>query len=393
MSKIVRYALYGCGFVAVSVLLVYTIAVADVSFPGSSRLRSALFTKATIEGRKSGVSPAQRELISMFPEHLQQYAMYDFTAKEALVDLKDWLYENKVKLPLFENKLEQSNPRSTKVCLFAATARRTNSPFSYIVQAISGILNRMDYARHKDDVYIHVFNVDAHPDEHIDVQTVRHLVPVTNIKAPYSIPNIPRKYQENLDFALILRKITTMNCQYPIIIEDDALPAEYWVDSVMHAISQLEQRHPKNSSSSAVVSNQPVVSKPWLAMKLYCAREVPLSTPPTGLTDYFQRWNSVAITLNPTMLIEIAEQLEKNVYDAKTDFSRPIAKDDDVAEYVAYKGYAGYCYEPVVFQHTGVYSSIVERQTDKGAVNYWYMKSHYFASEGKPIVFNQTLWH
>ena len=387
MSKLVRYALFGCGFIAVSVIIVYTIAVADVSFPGSSRLRSALFAKPTIDGRKAGVTPAQRELIAMFPEHLQQYAMYDFTAKEALVDLKDWLYENRVKLPLFENKLTKSNPNPTKVCLFAATARRTNSPFSYIVQAISGILNRMDYAKHKDNVYIHVFNVDAHPDDHADVQTIRHLVPVTNIKAPYSIPNIPRKYQENLDFALILRKITTMNCEYPIIIEDDALPAEHWVDSVLRAISQLEERHPRNNTAL-----DPNISKPWLAMKLYCAREVLPATPPTGLTDYFQRWNSVAITLNPTMLIEIAQQLEKNVQDAKYDFGRPIAKDDDVAEYVAYKGYAGYCYEPVVFQHTGVYSSVVDRQTDKGAVNYWYMKSHYFESEGKPIVFNQTMW-
>ena len=397
-SKLIRYILFGCGMMGVSVILIYTVAVADVSFPGSTRLRSALFAKPTIVGRKPGITPSQRELIQMFPEHIQAYAMYDMTAKEALVDLKDWLYENKVKLPLFENKLEKENPKQTKVCLFAASARRSNSPFSYIIQAISAILNRMDYARHKDDVYVHVFNVDADPDEHVDIQTIRHLVPVTNIKAPYSIPNIPRKYQENLDFALILRKITTMNCQYPIIIEDDALPAEYWVDAVFRAISQLESRHPHDNISvpapTAVMYPTAQVPKkgPWLAMKLYCAREVLPSTPPAGLSEYFQRWNSVAITLNPTMLIEIAQHLERNVYEARFDFSRAIAKDDDVAVYVANKGYAGYCYEPVVFQHTGVYSSIVNRDTDKSAVNYWYMKSHYFESEGKPIVFNQTLW-
>lgn len=391
MSKLIRYALFACAFALFTVLLYYTLFVSDLVFPGLSRLKSSLVEKPTVQNKNTPVSATQRELIEMFPEHLQIYAMYDLTAKSALVDLKDWLYENKVKLPLFENKLDNPiSSNSTKVCVFAATTRRTNSPFSYITQAISALLNRMDYARHKDDVYIHVFNVDANPEDHVEVQTIRNLVPVTNIKAPYHIPFIPRKYQENLDFALILRKISTMNCLYPIIIEDDGLPAENWVDKVFRAIDQLEKRHPPVSPKSTSLRSQ--IKPPWLAMKLFCARENPPATPPNGLTDYFQRWNSVAITLNPTMLIEIAERLEKNVFDADHDFSRSIAKDDDVAIYVEQKGYAGYCYEPVIFQHTGVYSSVVDRTSDKNAVNYWYMKSHFFESEGIPIRFNKTLW-
>jgi hypothetical protein len=393
MPKLVRYVSYFCGLIFAAIIVYYIISSTELSFPGSSRLRSALFAQPSDEPRSSGVSPTQRELIQMFPEHLQMYAMYDLTAKSALVDLKDWLYDNKVELPLFQNKLEHpTDSKPTKVCLFAATARRTKSPFSYIIQAISALLNRMDYVKHKEDVYIHVFNVDANPDKHRDVEKIRNLVPVTNIKAPYHIPHIPRKYQENLDFALILRKISTLNCLYPIIIEDDGLPAEHWVDQVFRAIDQLEERQGNLSNATNFPTLTHRLPKPWLAMKLYCAREKPPKTPPTGLSDYFQRWNSVAITLNSSMLIEIAQQLEKNVYEAKFDFSRPIAKDDDIAIYVEKKGYAGYCYEPVVFQHTGVYSSVVDRQTDKGAINYWYMKSHYFESEGKPIVFDETMW-
>jgi hypothetical protein len=70
-----------------------------------------------------------------FPEYLAKYAIYDSSAKKALLDLQNWLFENKQPLPLFQNLLSvekshqsQTNPR---VCVAVVSANRDGSPFSY----------------------------------------------------------------------------------------------------------------------------------------------------------------------------------------------------------------------------------------------------------------------
>ena len=49
-------------------------------------------------------------------------------------------------------------------------------------------------------------------------------------------------------------------------------------------------------------------------------------------------------------------------------------------------------FEPVIFQHTGVYSSVTNRKIDKESVSNWIMFSEYFEAKGKPVVFDPTLW-
>ena len=49
-------------------------------------------------------------------------------------------------------------------------------------------------------------------------------------------------------------------------------------------------------------------------------------------------------------------------------------------------------FDPVVFQHTGVYSSVMDREVDEYSVNLWYMSAKDFESEGVPIRFYAGSW-
>jgi hypothetical protein len=119
----------------------------------------------------------------------------------------------------------------------------------------------MNYSKYKDEVYIHVFNVDE--GEHEEANIVSHFVPVTNLKgSELSGERLPRKYQENLNNADVLRRMHSLKCQYPIFLEDDALAKENWMDSVMVAINQIEQYDLKRKAIA------PIVASPWLMVKL-----------------------------------------------------------------------------------------------------------------------------
>jgi hypothetical protein len=201
---------------------------------------------------------------------------------------------------------------------------------------------------------------------------------------------LPRKYQENLDNADVFRRMHSLNCQYPIFIEDDALAKENWTDSVMLAIKQMEQFDLQRKEKDHIMAN------PWLMVKLYCAREhAPDLAPKEGVnTGYFQRWNTVAMMINREYVLNVSDHLEGVVRNAiaREKYDLPIAKDEDIDNWRMKTGLTGMCFEPVIFQHTGVFSSVVDRFPDKESVNLWYMKSMYFESDKKPVSFNESDW-
>ena len=328
-----------------------------------------------------------------FPFYLQEYVDYDSSSKQALRDLQDWLYDNKYPVPLFQDRFKlgdstaAGHPRP-KICISITTANRPHAPFTYLIQTVSALLNRMNYAQYKDQVYVHVFNVDHNPQEHKEAQIVSQFVPVTNLKEGSDEVEgfpLPRKYQENLDNAEVFKRMNSLQCEYPIFIEDDALAKNNWVDSVMLAIQQMEDYDRAHKTAA-----------PWLMLKLYCAREEDLpEVPPEGVnTTYFQRWNTVAMMINREYVLNISDHLANRVHSAVAihNYSKPIAKDEDIDNWRSDKGLIGMCFEPVIFQHTGVFSSVENRHPDQESVELWYMKSKYFEAERKPIIFDKSQW-
>ena len=319
------------------------------------------------------------------PEYLAKYFMYDLTAKEALFEMNAWLYENKYTLPLFEDRLaaDYKNTKSPKICISVTSARRQGSPFSYVAQAVSSLINRMNFKANKEDLYIHVFNVDSEPDLHSDIEMIKNVVPVTKIKAraDLSVGDFPIQshYHENLDNAQIMRHLHAIGCQYPILIEDDAMAEENWFESILLAIEQLKTREKPDN---------------WFVIKLFVARSFYPQLKARGINSYDPRFNTVAMMINRDETLKFADALENMVTQtiAKRDHSLHFPKDLFLDAYSQKHHLRVEAFEPVIFQHTGIYSSVASRGIDEESVNSWIMFSKYFESEGKPIKFEKSSW-
>jgi hypothetical protein len=173
--------------------------------------------------------------------------------------------------------------------------------------------------------------------------------------------------------------MNSLPCGDVVIIEDDALPRKEWTDSVMYAAKQMELYDQKDR---------------WLTVKLFCARKPPLpEISREGVNPYyFARWNTVALMINKMYIINVAEYLIDVVERSQTDSTVAVAKDENLNTWRENQGLQGMCYEPVIFQHTGVISSVNERIPDREVVEEWYMSNKQFPSEAEPIMFDRSHW-
>ena len=340
----------------------------------------SVFTNAHLQFTRDRIDPDELSAYQ-FPDYLMKYALYDSSGKRALLDLQNWLFENKRPVPLFEDMFLPINPPSYKprVCLGIISANRDGSPFSYLIQTVSALLNRMKFAQNHHHVYIHVFNVASPPSKNREANVISQFVPVTNLKDGSTSQSYTRRQQENLDYAEILKRMNSLPCGDIILIEDDALPRNNWVDSVMLAVRQMELYEHKDQ---------------WLTVKLFCARKPPLpDITNEGVNPYyFARWNAVAQLINKRHIMSLADYLIDIVEQSLNDSTVVIAKDENINTWRETHGLQGMCYEPVIFQHTGVISSIQERLPDRDSVEEWYMSSKQFPSESQPILFESVNW-
>lgn len=328
------------------------------------------------------VTEIQKTASVTIPDYMQVYFQYDTSGKTALIDLLTYLYQNKVSLPLFPNRLTTTEPLpKPKICVAIVSARRPKAPFTYLLQDVSALLNRMNYKTYKDQVYIHAFNVDNEPDQHKEFEILESLIPTTRVKAEIRSTQgfpIQTHYHENKDNAIIIRHLDTMGCQYPILLEDDAMATNEWVESVLVAIQQLEA-HPD----------------PWFMVRVFTARSVYPIIRNRGLNDYVQTFGAVALMLNSKHMVEYASELDK-VTD-KTVAARKhelhIPKDHVAADYAKNKHLLDWSFEPVIFQHTGMYSSVSDRPVNRGTVSQWFMFSRNFEADRQPITFKREFWH
>ena len=326
------------------------------------------------------------------PSHLQEFILYEDSSKKALQDLRAWIHTHGLSLPLFPNRLQSPSlpgKEPPKICVAISTAIRSNSAMRYLIQSVSGLLNRMNFNKFKERIYIHVFSVESRVDLHTELSVVAQFVPVTLIKSRVSEDPIPRKYQEELDTSQIYRSVHQLGCQYSIFIEDDALAKTNWVESLLLAIKQIEEYTGHRNQHDPPLA-------PWLLVKLYCARPAKFDACPAESISngYYQDFNLVAAMINREYLLPLADFFETTVLNAlkEKNFDLYIAKDIQMETFRRDKGLAGFCFEPVIFQHTGIFSSVVERDPDRSSVKQWYMKAGCFMAESEPIEFNEAFW-
>ena len=382
----------------VSVLFILCIfQIADTLVPAWGAWSSVIETKHrqritefSYEAMKSAINERMDETSSIIvPEFMEEHFMYDLSAKRALIDLYKFVDEKKIQLPIFEDRVMKLDSEKSVskdgplICLGITTARRQNSPISYLIQGVSAILNRMNYKLHKDKVYIHVFNVDADPGNHEDIDLVRPLLPVTNVKAEIPVFSSTFKvhslHHENMDYAMSLRILNKIGCQYPVMVEDDSVATVDWVEAILMAIDQLSRRPVKND---------------WLVVKFYTAREEYSDKYERGISEYDMGWNSVCNLINKEYILNVAEELESTTLNAvrNEDDSLFIIKDHTINKCAVRLHLKFLAFEPVIFQHTGIFSSVRARSLDKEAVTRWDMASKRFDGAGHPINFRREFW-
>jgi hypothetical protein len=336
-----------------------------------------------------GALEASRDKVAsvVHSETVDWYFSYDLSGKQALIDLYRYIKDNDIKLPLFDDRLTPALEGSRiepvpKVCAIVITHSRHQSWFSYLVQTVSGLLNRMNYSKYKDSFYVYVVNVDHNPEAHPELNLIRDLVPVTNVL--YKVTGsfeIPYKLQENSDYSRMIRMFDKIGCEYPIMVEDDALAQVNWADEVMLGIKEIEEKYSKKD-------------KQWFATKLFNKRD---SFSKTGINEWPHVYYTVAMMYNAATWLVLADELDavinKSLKQGWFDYTE--AKDYIVDR--AARTASGWMlsYDPVIFQHTGLASTLENRDmSDYGATelkkNPRYSK--FFPSDGIPIVFNVTHW-
>ena len=299
----------------------------------------------------------------LIQDHWDKFSMYNRTAQEALNDLRRFADEQGLPRPLFDSRNKH------RICVGIASARRKGSPFKYLSQTLAGLVTRM---RWHDGVYIHVFNVDDHPEQHTEVDEIRDLFPVSETKARTDV-KYERPLQEGLDFAEQLDLMYSWDCPYIIFLEDDALAQEQWVERLNIGLEQLE-------------------AEDWLAVRLYTAREWYPPQQEPGITDFDPGFNAVAVLFNRRFLADTSNEhraaVERSymtntewLYVAKDIFLPVYAREDLDLPMKAF--------EPSIFQHTGIFSSVRTRDTVRME---WYMQAMNWESENRPIVFDPQWW-
>jgi hypothetical protein len=325
----------------------------------------------------------QRDLKISKPPGLDKFYLYDESAKDALNDIFTWIYENEVETPFFSNLIADNTRRieKPKICISISSKRRSHSPVSYLFQTVASLLSRVDFVTLKKDLYVHVFNVDSEPETYDEIQVVRELFPVTQIQNEKIPPNFPRQAQEGLAAAKLMREFAKIGCKFPIFLEDDVIADVHWLDLLNIAITEMDKR-----------TN-------WLALKLYVARSryTPGLENLRGVNNYDQGSNTVAVMVNPEHVERFANELEEMVTDAisKNDPRLVTPKDWFYSRYRDKYGLRIHGFEPVIFQHVGLFSSVqVDRTVDENfAKSSWFLESKLFDSEGIPIQFDPNRWN
>lgn len=124
-----------------------------------------------------------------------------------------------------------------------------------------------------------------------------------------------------------------------------------------------------------------------LGLYYYCAHVQPLGT---GLKQYSQGFNNVAMLYPRRVLLGLTKFFDNQMalFRDKHEF---LPKDISVKQFIAENNFYEFIYEPSVFQHAGLHSSLGLRNLyDIKKYQYEPFQSYSFRDHGKAIQFNST---
>ena len=153
--------------------------------------------------------------------------------KSALLTLKDLQIKSK-------NKKMYSSSKHTKYCLGILHVPRPHK--DYLIQGVTALLTRNKYS--PDKLKMFIYDVKPESDRNPgDIEALENLIQVVKRESteeylPFDM--IAPNY-ETAHYVDVLRHLSAQQCDYHIVLEDDALPSFNWLDKIDEAIGKIEK--------------------------------------------------------------------------------------------------------------------------------------------------------
>lgn len=177
------------------------------------------------------------EIYKQKSKHLEQSS---FSARS---ELKEWL--NATGLSLDSSKYyyfsEANRPRNY-MCVGILSKNRISTNSNYVNQAVMAFLTRTP-ATYRNDIFFVGFNMEDNPDDNKNLLDLSELIFIKNLSSGIKDANL--RVKEAADYALALSYFREKNCNYSILMEDDAIISYDWYVRVKSSLDYIESTKTK----------------------------------------------------------------------------------------------------------------------------------------------------
>ena len=182
-----------------------------------------------------------------YKHFLDTYNKKEQSSIKAKSSLRKWVSQtskhSNLVLNLFNNI---SNPKY--LCVAILSKNRINSNVNYINQAVLALITRTSIDTWKN-ITIIGFNTEDPPDQNQNLLDLADLIHIVNITTKIRHYNL--RIKEAMDYALVLKHLYDIKCNYSFVMEDDAIVSYNWYNKLKISIDLIKN------------------SKNWLCIKLF----------------------------------------------------------------------------------------------------------------------------
>lgn len=360
-----------------------------------------------------------------YETYMKKTRQLEQSALQAQKDLERWLKRT--------NNSCLFNRTNADFCLALMSRNRLNSNVNYLVQSLMSILTRVSLR--ETNLAVFLINTEPNPIHNKNALSLASLVHTVNISSKVFHSN--NRVNEAADYAKVIKLLDRFNCSYQLIVEDDAIAQVDWFTRVKHLTASIPASLAYKWFDIKLFTGYKFFDWDWLSFKYALSKVVLISiclsvltfyvysflikryssisvsklgvflilvnsfglivvfnttsVSPirSGIREYATGFGGVSVLYNRLYSIRFAEYLERVVSDyvsGKSDFFQP--KDLLIEEFRRGNNLSEFIAEPSVFQHTGMHSSLYER--DLNSVGFEKMfKSFSFLDNDKLIKFDE----
>ena len=360
----------------------------------------------------------------------QKSKQLEESSMRAQLNLEEWLLQNNYSSnkssfgPLF-NSLNTSQTKFMCVSILSKSRRGATS--NYVNQAIMSLLTKTPL-KLNTQLKMFAFNTDEPNRPNTNLLNMKHLIQIININANQSLQSTPR-LKEALDYALALEYLHNESCQYSMLMEDDALIAFNWFDSLTRGLDYIRKNFNENEFiymklfSGYKFFDWEWLSFPFMVLKVafyslvlfcfnlslilklkfkltnvkifsllvnsfsLCVVFYAISVAPCGfgVRLYSTGFGTVSLLIPNSKLLLLSRHLQTNMYGyldgSVTKFN---AKDILMDEFKVRNNFKEFIIEPSLVQHIGMQSSLYDREDSSRG--YRQMYKSFSWPDGKKLI-------